>query len=385
MRLPDYRGGSIVNLMASLQRGLEGETPAYEPLVLLPAAEVREYRQVLLLVVDGLGLNYLQAIPEAACLNARLRGGIDSVFPPTTASAITTFLTGEAPQQHGLTGWHMYFRELGSVLAVLPGKPRYGGVPLAAAGIDVAALFGHLPFADRLGVEAWSLAPAYIAGSDFNLAHLGRARPLSYLGLDELLSQAAALLRQEGRRFVYGYWPDLDSLGHRNGIWSERTRSQLLELDRAFAGFLEQIRGTGTLVLLCADHGQIDTTAADRIALSDHPALAQMLVLPLCGEPRSAYCYLRPGCEHDFDAYVAQELAGVARALPSADLVSDGWFGPGEPHPRLAQRVGDRVLLMQHHHVIKDWLVQERPYELIGVHGGLSADELRVPLIVAAV
>jgi hypothetical protein len=383
MRLPDYRGGSIVNLMASLQTGLDGLPPAYDPLALLPAAEVATHRQVLLLVIDGLGLNYLRAVPEATCLNAHLRGGITSVYPPTTATAVTTFLTGDAPQQHGLTGWHMYFRELGSVLAVLPGKARYGGVGLGAAGIDVPALFGHWPFADRLGVEAWSLAPAYIAGSDFNLAHLGRAHPLSYLGLGELLTQAAAILHQEGRRFVYGYWPELDSLGHQSGIWSERSRNHLRELDQALADFLEQIRGTDTLVVLCADHGQVDTTSSDRIYLHDHPALAELLVLPLCGEPRSAYCYLRPGAEDAFDAYVASALAGIARSFRSAELLESGWFGLGEPHPRLAQRIGDRVLLMQQNYILKDWLAQEHPYELIGVHGGLSPDELLVPLIVA--
>ena len=37
-----------------------------------------------------------------------------------TATAITTFMTGLAPQQHGLTGWHVYLKELGCVTAVLP-------------------------------------------------------------------------------------------------------------------------------------------------------------------------------------------------------------------------------------------------------------------------
>jgi hypothetical protein len=31
---------------------------------------------------------------------------------------------------------------------------------------------------------------------------------------------------------------------------------------------------------------------------------------------------------------------------PSADLVREGWFGPGEAHPRFAERVGDVALVM---------------------------------------
>lgn len=384
MQLPDYHGGSIVNLMASLQKGLEGPDHPYLPSALLPVGTVSAYSQVVLWVIDGLGFNYLRAHPQAACLNAHLQGAMTSVYPPTTASAITTFLTGDAPQQHGLTGWHMYFRELGSVLSVLPGKPRYGGVGLADAGVNVEALFGHRPFSNRIGVDAWTVSPAFIARSDFNVAHLGRSRLLSYGNLPGMLAHTVRILREGGRKFVYVYWSELDSIGHHQGIRSGAARAHLIELDRAFERFLAQVRGTNTLVIVCADHGQIDTTATDRICVDDLPGFADMLSLPLCGEPRSAYCYLRPGCEDRFDAYVEHELAGIARSFRAADLIDAGWFGLGAAHPRLAQRIGDRVLLMEQNYILKDWLAQEKRYELIGVHGGLSEDELMVPLILAA-
>jgi hypothetical protein len=41
------------------------------------------------------------------------------------------------------------------------------------------------------------------------------------------------------------------------------------------------------------------------------------------------------------------------------------------------------VLLMRDNYVIKDYLLGEHPFTQVGVHGGLSADELDVPLIVA--
>ncbi len=383
MPLPDYQGHSIVNLMASLQAGLGGAAHDYASLTRLPPERVADHRQVLLLVIDGLGLNYLRAHPQAACLNAHLDGGITSVFPPTTASAITTFLTGEAPQQHALTGWHMYFRELGSVLAVLPGRARYGGVGFSEAGIDVRRLLGPRPFADRIGVPAYAISPAFIADSDFNRAHLGAARMMAYRDLSEMARLCGELLCAPGPKYVYAYWPELDSLGHRVGIWSESARNHLLELDRAFEQLLETIRGTDTLVVVCADHGQVEPPAGQRIDLGDHPVMRDCLVLPLCGEPRAAYCYLRPGREAEFDDYVRQALAGMADCLAGSEVIASGWFGQGPPHPQLASRVGDRVLVMRDGYLLKDWLPQERRYELIGVHGGLSQDELWVPLILA--
>ena len=54
-----------------------------------------------------------------------------------------------------------------------------------------------------------------------------------------------------------------------------------------------QAAGTDTLILVTADPGQVDTSPADRLNVADHTTLAQALVLPLCGEPCAAFCYLR--------------------------------------------------------------------------------------------
>ncbi|MEW8586406.1 MAG: alkaline phosphatase family protein, partial [Candidatus Thiodiazotropha sp.] len=174
-----------------------------------------------------------------------------------------------------------------------------------------------------------------------------------------------------------------DSIGHKSGIWSAEAKRHLLEIDQAFGYLLEQSRGSDSLIILCADHGQVDTRPSDWISLDDHPELVEMLSLPLCGEPRAAYCYLRPGCGRAFDDYVSSELAGKALSYPSSELLEQNWFGLGMPHPQLAWRIGDRLLLMQDGYTIKDWLAQERRYELVGVHGGLSDEELYVPVIVA--
>jgi hypothetical protein len=383
MQLPDYLGGSIVNLMASIQQGLGGLPHSYPQLRQLPAELIGQYRQVLLWVIDGLGLNYLRAHSQAVYLNSNLIGGMSSVYPPTTTSAIATFLTGEAPQQHGLTGWHIYFRELGAILAVLPGIPRYGGVPLRQAGIDIKALLGTLPFSDRIPGATAVLTPAYIANSDFNQCHLGASRMVTHNKLSELQHNIVRLLKRGKYRYMFAYWPELDSIGHSEGIWSDSARNHLLELDRCFGKILQQCRDTDSLIIICADHGLIDNTPKDRLTLDDHPCLTDYLSVPLCGESRSAYCYLRPGVSDAFDEYVTACLSAEVMIYPSSELIDKGWFGLGEPHPQLKNRIGDRLLLMNAHFTLKDWLAQERRHELIGVHGGLSEDELLVPLIVA--
>lgn len=384
MILPDYQGGSIVNLMSSLVMGLGAEDCIHPPLRELAPTRLHEPTNVVFLVIDGMGLHTLNTHAAGGVLHRHLAGEMTSVFPSTTASAITTFLTGEAPRQHGLTGWHMYLRELASVIAVLPGTPRYGGVPYGKAGVDVARLLGHRPVFDRLMPRSYVIAPTRIAQSDFNRAHQGKADLRAYGTLDEMFKLTERTLREHAaRKYLYVYWPELDHLGHVEGIEHPATLAHLHELDEAFAKFMDRIRGSDTLVIVTADHGQIDTTEETNIDLSDHPELADCLLLPLCGERRAPYCYVRPEHRERFEQYVLDELEEFADLYASRDLVEAEWFGAGKNHPRLLERVGDYTLVMKQGYTLKDWLPQEPRYEQVGVHGGVSEREMRVPLVLA--
>lgn len=377
---PDYAGGGILNLVASLVQA-RGGPAEHPPLDLLSGAGLEGVTNLVLLVIDGLGDTWLRRHAPGGLLARHRLGSITSVFPSTTASAITTYLTGDAPLRHGLTGWHTWMGELGCVMTVLPGTPRYGGVSYRAAGLDPARLFGHRALFDRIATPSWVLAPSQIAGSDFNLAHRGRAEVLGYADLPDLVRKTARLLRRgRGPAYVYCYWPELDSIGHRQGMEGPAAIQHLGVLEQALDELLGRIAGTDTLILVSADHGQLDLRPGDRIDLADHPGLARTLALPLCGEGRAAFAYLRSGQGSAFLDYCAGPLAGLVSVVPSRVLLESGYFGTGPVHPRFAERIGDYCLLPTGARVIRQWLPFERPHELIGQHGGLSDPEMRVPL-----
>ncbi len=381
---PDYDGGSIVNLMATLMASLGGHADGYLPLAAARLEGLAEARTVVLVVVDGLGDLWLDRLGRGGPIAAHRRASLTSVFPSTTASAVTTFFTGLAPAQHALTGWHVYLRELGGIAAILPLTARPGGQPVLAAGTDVRAFFRHEPVFDRIAAASTIVLPKWIADSQFTVAHAGRARRVGYHGVEEMFGAIASVARSgRGRRFVYAYYADIDALAHAHGIASDAVREDFGRLERAWEKFLAGIAGTGTAVVLTADHGFIDTTRESVVDLADLPGLADTLVLPLCGEPRAAYCYVKSGREAEFEHHVATELAGRATAYRSADLVAEGLFGPGLPDRRLAGRVGDYVLLMRGNHAIRDHLLGEHRHPQIGVHGGATPDEMLVPLVVA--
>ena len=67
----------------------------------------------------------------------------------------------------------------------------------------------------------------------------------------------------------------------------------------------------------------------------------------------------------------------------SRDLIEQRWFGIGAAHPRLAQRVGHYTLLARENWAITDQILGEKKHRMVGVHGGTTADEMYVPLILA--
>lgn len=385
MQYPDYQGGSIVNLMQSLIRA-RGQRPAeaesYPEARRLPASEIARARHVVLLVIDGLGDDWLRRHAPDGLLARHRCGALTSVFPPTTASAITTYLTGDAPQRHGMTGWHMWLGELGAVLAVLPGTPRHGGSGYRQAGIDLRQLYGHRSLFAALHTPSVMVSPRKIARSDYNLAHLGPAQLQPFEGLDGLFRAVdKALKRARQPTTVYAYWPGLDTIGHEHGIESPEAVAHLAAIEQALDHFQQRLAGSDSLLLLCADHGQLDTEPGDIRELDALPELADCLRIPLCGEPRAAYCYLRPHQSERFERLCVDRLGDDFELWRSEALIERGLFGHGPPHPRLHERIGDYCLLARDRAALHQRLFcDEQPFKQIGVHGGLSSAELMVPL-----
>ncbi len=381
---PDYAGGSLVNLMRSLGDKLGVSNNGYAPLTLLDPARLQAAERVVLLVIDGLGDALLEQLGPHSALRTLKAGTITSVYPPTTATAVTTLMTGLAPQQHGLTGWFMHFRKLGAVTAVLPFVPRFSRMPISGAGVPLATIVDCPSFCDGVDGSSVALLPAAIADSDFSRTVGHGATRIAYSDLADFVTRLTALCAGRGdARYVYAYWSDFDHLAHIHGPSSPQVAAHFQALAKALAGVADICARHGTLLVATADHGFLDSGPQERVDLAEHPRLAELLTLPLCGEPRSTYCYVRHHEAARFEDYVRTELADYTDLVASPQLVADGWFGHGVPHPELLARIGDYTLQMRERYTIRDRVSGERDIDLFGMHGGVTAAEQRVPLLLA--
>jgi Type I phosphodiesterase / nucleotide pyrophosphatase len=377
---PDYCGGSLVNLIASIVASRGGK-PLHAQLANLPASELRDARNIVLLIVDGLGDNYLLRRGAGSELARRRRAALTSVFPSTTASAITTSYTGRTPLEHGLTGWFTYFGEAGCVSAALPFRSRGDYLPLARRGVTPEQIYVCDSIFEFLSDASFVVTYKDIIDSEYNIRHCRGAQRSAYETLDELVAGIETAVKSSDRRkFVYAYWPVYDMVSHRYGAESAEAFEQFGKIDAVFGELLARLAGTDSLVIATADHGFIDVAPEESLELP--ASLAPLLRFPLCGERRVAYCHV-----HDAPLFVqkAKEWLGErADVMPSRRLVDEGWFGPGAPHPRFAERIGDVALVMRGRYAVKDWTPGESRHLHIGNHGGTSEDEMLIPLIMEA-
>ncbi len=388
VRFPDYAGMSITAIPDLVCSALGLPTA---PGALVEAAALEAFDRVLLVIVDGLGFHraarFLDGARDSALAHIAKTGSlrpITTVFPSTTVAALSTYSTGLAPAQHGLIGYRLYLREISAVtnmiqLSVVGGNDA----PAAASGLDVDALLPCPTIYERLrdkGVTTHTLLPRYIAGSGLSrILYRGATHIHPTVSLADMLTFARHILERSARRtLVTLYWPELDSVAHTRGPDSDAYQAELQSFDDALRRELVG-RIDRTLLILSSDHGFVTMEPEDYRPLSSQPELPERLLLRPVGEPRASYLFLRQGSAPPW-ALPATLDDGLI-ALSARAAVDAGLLGPGVPHAEVLSRVGDVLVVSTG----KDGLYHPYPDSpfLRGMHGGLTEDELYVPLFVS--
>ena len=101
----------------------------------------------------------------------------------------------------------------------------------------------------------------------------------------------------------------------------------------------------------------------------------------VAGEPRVRYLHTEPGAAADVQATWSELLDGRAEVYRREQAVATGMFGPVDP--RHLARIGDVVVICTGDAAVL--ATKREPPEaarLIGFHGGATAAEMAIPLIV---
>ena len=378
---PDYNGGSIVNLMSTISNCF-GIDSKYPELRNLSSNDIKKYDNVVTLVIDGLGFSYVNSTKNNL-LRDNVVDKITSVFPTTTASCVTSFATGLAPKEHGVTGWFMKVRKDRKVFpsTILLFENRKNGKLLTEYGIEPKDVFIDHRLSKKLK-NITVIHPESINNSTYSNYMLEGSNKLSYKDLKDYFRITGQAVKKKSKtpKYIYSYLPDFDAYFHELGSKSKEVKDLYSQINGELELFLKDIKGTNTLVLITADHGLTDNKSNSRININEYPAITELLNFPLCGEPRAAYCYVKRGMQQEFNRLVNNQLGHAVEIVKSTDMVEQGYFGLFEATPTFKHRIGDYILLAKKNYVIKDFLPNDKVKYHMADHGGLSEDEIFVPL-----
>lgn len=358
---------------------------------------------VVLFALDGLGWSEWRRQTGSGFFGAMDSKGravpITTVFPSTTAAALTTLVTGLTPQEHGLVEWFLYLKEAGMVIQTLPFSPVGArGSDALLSKVNPRVLFHGEPIFARLkreGVHSHSYLSRYISRSAYSrLAHAA-----SSVHGSNSLSDLAVMLRRtlesgRGPSFHYVYWSSIDTLEHVYGPGGEESYLEAAGVSYALkTGLLDRLgRDTAskTLLVVTADHGHVYSPMKDATWLNDHRRVTRSLargqngkaVLPW-GSPRDVYLRIQDDRLDETYGYLSEELEDTASVVKTADAVASGLFGKGEPSAAFKERVGNIMVLPRGTRSVWYRYPRVEPPSLTGQHGGLHRDEMTVPFAVA--
>jgi predicted AlkP superfamily pyrophosphatase or phosphodiesterase len=401
---PEHGGACFASLPGTIARLLTGiELGDSLPSSILAGLEPR-YERVVLVYFDAFGLETAHRHAGHPLLARAAGDGVfarlTSQFPSTTTVHMTTIHTGLPVGEHGLYEWFMLEPRLDRLISPLPFTFAGDGQGPLPADFTPDQLYPPTTFYETLagrGVSSVVSGPSGLAQSPSTAALVrGAACQLGFASVGGGLAElAGAMAELPAPAYGFAYIEDLDTILHRVGplepgrthVDAEITRL----LDAIEQSLLEQLP-PGTLLLVTSDHGMapvspLSTTHVNELdngieIISHLRTGAEPDNHPLApaGGCRDLFLHAKTGHTDDLVDALRRALGEQAEVRRTDELVADGVFGPSVSQ-RLRDRLGDVVILPELGESVYWYTPGRFIQRMWGQHGGLTAQEMEIPLI----
>jgi len=359
--VPDYSGGSLVNLVAELEFRLT-DTSVSPRLNSDLRESIPEADSYVLVLFDGLGSHQLDH-RAASDLAASMQASIDAPFPYTTTVSLASVATGIPPSQHGILAYQLWMAEVGQVINTIHMTTQRG----EQVDLDYDKILPSPNLWERLkahGREPISIQPGHFDRTPLTRTLYRGASFIPYWSESEAVELAVAATSQPGR-LVSLYIPHVDFAAHVSGQESAEYSDAMETANAVWRQLADQLPDSVALVGT-ADHGHVDISENRKIRLPD--SATQELVV--YGVERALF------------------VKGEGKRL--ADGISAQWkaradlpalWGPGPKHEAFEDRAPDGIVFADDGFAVFHKHSNDR---LVGYHGGLMAEERQIPLLVRA-
>ena len=409
---PLYATYCFSNIPGTIEYLLTSEAARTLPLDVLGDLP-RRYDKVVFFFVDAFGWRFFERYADRypflkTILNEGVVSTLTSQFPSTTAAHTTTINTGLDVGQSGVYEWNYYEPLVDDIITPLLfsyARDRERNT-LKQSGVAAEAFYPAQTYYQALkakGVISHIFMHQGYAHSTFSSVVCRSAQIVPFRSLSDALNLLTDIVlahkatgRDKSGLYYYLYFDRIDAFGHLHGPNSPQFEHEVDVFFQAMEQtFTRKLRGkvTNTLFLMTADHGMTEVNPQTTIYLNNAmPGIERFFQTTMKGEPRvpagsarDMFLHVKDELLDELCASLRQMLAGKAEVYKTADLLAQHFFGDGEPSTAFLGRVGNLVILPYQGESV--WWYEPGVFEMrfLGHHGGLTPEEMKIPLLAWAI
>lgn len=362
---PEY-DRSILSISSSIMKHY-GVKSNYNSLNELDIILKNNYKNVIFLILDCLGTKILENnLSEKSILKTNLVTNVTSVFPPTTAAATSAIHSGLSPLENGWIGWMPYIKEHNRMIELFTGKDFYTKEKIfdvSKSDITYKTIYEKICDANK--------------NINFHKVFSVKVDADGATTFEELCDRIKDNCNNESRNLISAYWIEPDHTIHYNGVNSNNVKEVIGNIDENLQKLIDSLENS--VIVITADHGAVDVK---EIYINEIKEIDDCLALPPSIESRFVSFFIKKGMKNKFKNALKKYFKDKYILYTKQQFLSEGLLGKGEQHKRINDYLGDYILIINSELNIRYSLDGKRDNSHLADHGGITADEMLVPLIV---
>lgn len=323
-----------------------------------------DYKNVVLFLLDGMGVSILEKhLSEDGPFRTHLAGTAKTVFLATTVAATVSAISGQQPCEHSWLGWDCYYPQVDQNVTVFLNTIQGTEEPVADYNV------------------AWTVAPYESVVEKLKKAGHKAYDAMPFLppfpsDPEEICDRIKKLCREDGKKYIYAYWSQPDSLLHKYGCEAEIVKDELAYLEELIGTMASELEDT--LLIITADHGHIDTEC---VQITDYPILYNCLERMPSLEPRVLNLFIKEEKKEIFEREFTKEFGEKFILMKMEEVLERKLFGTGDVHKEFQSMLGNYLAIATGNlSILCTDLDAKKNFK--SLHGSITEDEMMIPLIV---
>lgn len=373
---PNYEH-SILNIINTILKYYKVNTK-YKTLPKLEEKLSKGYKNVVLIILDGMGEHILQEISPNQFFEKNKIDVVTSVCPSTTTAALTTYYSGKPPIETGWIAMSQYFKEYGRAIEMLRKIDSYTGENINTSRMDVFNLVKYKPIYEQIEesmpeVRAYEVNPVHCEARS--------KRNINADNIDLLCDSIKSICNNNEKNFILGYNVNPDGLLHKYGCKSEEVKEFVTQAEKKIEKMCEKLKNTDTLVIISADHGHKDIEKVYNIL--DLKEIQDCIIMPASLESRAVTFWVKDDKKEKFEKYFENNMKDEFILFSKEEFLNKNLLGYGNKHPKVDDFIGDYIAIAISDAIIKlETNICKEKANKKSTHCGFTPNEMEVPLIV---